>query len=120
MLDESDDAEQEPEREADFSGPIILAFLLPVFFIFRHFGRIDLGLNACVCLGMNLLAVRIRWDLRNRVWFWVVVTLVVALNVPIVLMVPWPHAWVPGIVLLPLGLADLLLTLGVVRLTEKL
>ncbi len=122
LFDESEEAgtdKEEPEKPTDYTGVIIFAIVLPVLFIFRHFGKTDMGLNVSVCLGMNLLAVRIRWDLREHFWFWGVVVLVMALNLPLIFTVQWPHAWVPGIVLLPIGLADLMVTLGALRLVEN-
>lgn len=117
LFDESDTNKSE-EKTGDFTGVVILAALVPVFFIFRHFGKTDMGLSACVCIGMNLLAIRIRWDLRRHFWFWMVVAVVGALNVPLILIVQWPRAWVPGAVLLPIGLVDLLVTLGAVYFVE--
>jgi hypothetical protein len=42
-----------------------------------------------------------------------------ALNVPLIIAIHWPHRWVPRIELLPIGLADMAATIGVVRFVEK-
>jgi hypothetical protein len=55
-----------------------------------HVGKQDLGLGVCVCLMGILLAVKLRWDLRTKPWFWGVVVLVLALNMPLIVMVKWP------------------------------
>ena len=93
--------------------------LLPVFFFFRHIGREDMGLNIGMCLGMFVIAIRIRWDLRTRFWFWGVIVLLFAFHVPFFCLIQWPHVWVPGVALLPIALADLMIILGAVRFVEK-
>jgi hypothetical protein len=57
--------------------------------------------------------------LRRRWWFWAVVVLVLALHVPVILMIKWPDRWVSRFALLPIGLADMLVTVGVVRFVQK-
>src|ERR1022692_1073441 len=98
LFDENKSDADEPEEPnpTDYTGVIILAILFPVLFFFRHIGKTDTGLNVAVCLGMCLVAIRIRWDLRTQLWFWGVIAFVLALHVPLFLMVQWPHAWVPG------------------------
>jgi hypothetical protein len=48
-----------------------------------------------------------------------VVAVVLALHVPLFFLIQWPHIWVPGLALLPIGLADVLIILGAVRFVEK-
>jgi hypothetical protein len=67
-----------------------------------------------------MLAVRIRWDLKERFWFWATIVLVLVIHVPLFLFVRWPHGRLPPISLMPLGVADLLITLGAVALAEKI
>jgi hypothetical protein len=107
------------QQGTDYSGVVIGVVLLPVFLIFRHFGRVDLALSACIILGMIMLAIRMRWDLRSRVWFWATIVFVLLLHVPLLLLVPFPHIMVNRITLLPIGLADFLITWGAVRFVEK-
>ncbi len=113
--------EQVPEKEGPWKylGLIIFACTLPAVFLFWSFGAFDMGLNVGVCLGMNTLAVGNCWDLRRHWWFWCVIILMLALNVPLIVMIHWPHRWVPRIELLPIGLADFAITVGVVRFVEK-
>lgn len=121
LFDENKSDADEPEEPnpTDYTGVIILAILFPVLFFFRHIGKTDTGLNVAVCLGMCLVAIRIRWDLRTRFWFWGVVLFVLALHVPLFFVIQWPHGWVPGVALLPIGLADVAIILGAVKFVEK-
>jgi hypothetical protein len=116
---DADSDEPEEPKPTDYTYGIILAVMLPAFFYFRHIGKTDLGLSVGICLAMCIIAIRIRWDLRKRLWFWGIVAFVLALHVPLLLIIQWPHAWVPGIALLPIGLADVLIILGAVGFVEK-
>lgn len=64
----------EPPKEespTDWSGTIIGAMLLPVFAVVTFLVNADVALTACIILGLIILAIKLRWDLRKHVWFWV-------------------------------------------------
>lgn len=122
MFDELKTEEgQEPkgQRATDYSGVIIGAITLPVLILFDYLGKFDTGLSVTICLGMNLLAVRLRWELRRCVWFWVVAALALAVEMPLALMIQWHQITINRITLLPIGVAVLLITLGAVKFVEK-
>jgi hypothetical protein len=112
-------ADAEEQNKTDYTGAIITVALLPVFLLFRQFGRVDLALPACLCLGMIMVAIRIRWDLRNHLWFWATIVFVLLLQVCAVLLIPFPYITVNRISLLPIGFADFLVILGAVHFVEK-
>jgi hypothetical protein len=116
---DSEGPSTERQKQPDYSGLIIGVALAPLLILFIYLGKEDLGRSIFVCLGIILLAIRVRWDLRKHVWFWASVGLTMALQVPVVLLVRWPKGWTPGSVVLPLGLVDLLITLGIIQLAEK-
>jgi hypothetical protein len=69
-----------------------------------------------------MFAIKVRWDLRKRVWFWAIIVFVLLLHVPLLFVFRWPqgfHGWLPAIGTLPIGLADLLIILGAVQFVEK-
>lgn len=111
---------EEDDKEPDFSGLIIAIVLLPIFFVFKHFGKTEEGLNVFLCVGVNAIAIKIRWDLRENWWFWGVMVLVVGVEIPLVLNIQWPHRWVPGVALLPIGIAGCLIAFGAIKLAERL
>lgn len=121
LFDEQNDGEREPEKNSsgNYLSLIIFACTLPVLWYFSHIGKTDLGLSIGICLAMNVVAVGMCWDLRRHWWFWVVIVLVLTLHIPVVLMIPWPNVWVSKFTLLPIGLTDLVVTVGVVRLVQK-
>ena len=115
--------EQPPQKKpTDYTGVIILAILLPVYLVFYFLGMEGMGRSVFVVLGMTMLAIRVRWDLRKRVWFWTIVVVLLLLHIPLLFVFRWPrgfHRSLPAIGMLPIGLADLLIILGAVRLVEK-
>lgn len=114
----------DPPKEkgpVDYTGLKIVAILAPVFFLFVFLGNADMGLAACIVLGMIMLAIKIRWNLRKHLWFWAIIVLILALHVPLVFMVRWPQGNVPTLFYtMPIGIADFLIILGAVGLAEKL
>jgi hypothetical protein len=121
MFDELKTEDQEPEKQktTDYSGLIIFACTLPVLLFFTHIGKTDMGLSIGICLFVNGVAAKIRWDLRRNFWFWAVIVLALALEMPLVLMIPWQHITINRITLLPIGVAALVITLGAVKFVEK-
>jgi hypothetical protein len=110
--------DSEHEGESNFLGVTIAACTLPVVFVVWAVGNLDMALNTGICLGMNILAVGNCWELRKFWWFWCVIGLMIGLNVPLIIMVHWPHQWVPRVALLPIGLADMGITVGAVRFVQ--
>jgi hypothetical protein len=117
MFDYDPPKEKEP---VDYTGLKIGGILAPVFFLITFLGNADMGLAACIVLGMVMLAIKIRWPLRKHLWFWAVIGFILALHIPLVLLVRWPQGNVPTLFYtMPLGIADFLIISGAVRLAEK-
>lgn len=111
--------EKKEKKEVDYTGLIIAAILAPVLILFIELGKGELGRAACIDLGSILFAMKIRWDLRNRVWYWAIVLVLIPLHIPLLLLVHWPGGWVPAIVSLPFAVVDCLIVLGSFRFVEK-
>jgi hypothetical protein len=116
--------EQSPTEQkgrADWTGLIIVALLAPLFFFSIYLGKAEMGFTACVALGMVILAIKLRWNLRRHAWFWVTIALILALQIPFLFIVRWAKTNIPTIVFsLPLGIADFLLISAAISLAEKL
>lgn len=78
-----------------------------------------MGLNVGICLAVNILVIRFRWGLRRHFWFWATMVSVVAAELCLVYRIKWPQHWVPGVSLLPIGLAGLLIAFGAIGFVEK-
>ena len=53
-------------------------------------------------------------------WFWVVLTIVAALNVLMILFVPWTNRWVPALAIAVIDTADLIVILAIFSIVGKL
>lgn len=94
-------------------GTAVLALLL------ISFGRFQLARPTMVSVAMVGLAITMRWKLRKHVWFWITITLLAALHLPLILFVPWTTKWIPAILLAPIGIADLYAMLWVISVLGK-
>lgn len=115
------DSYQPPEKTPpDYTGLKIVGILAPVFFVFAYFDKPDIGLSVCIVLGMTLLAIRLRWELRKHVWFWIVIAIVFLLHIPLFLILHWPQGKTPTIAYtMPLGIVDFAVILGAVGIAER-
>ncbi len=117
-----DDEQYAAERKGrtDWTGPIIVALLAPVFFFFVYLGRAQMGFTACIALGMVMVAIRFRWKLRKYPWFWGTIGLMLLLQIPLLFIVRWPHTNYPTIGFsMPLGIAEFLVVSAAISLAEK-
>ncbi len=107
MFDCDPPTEKEP---ADYTGLKIVGILAPVFFLITFLSNEDVALAACMVLGMVIFAIKMRWHLRKRVWFWVIIAFVLVLHVPLIRTVQWPKGNVPTLFYtMPLGIVDFLI-----------
>ena len=105
----------------DYTGLLIVAMLTPVFVFFAFLDKADMGLSTCIVLGMVMLAIRLRWQLRKYIWFWATIILILVFHVPLLLFVRWPQGKLPTLAYtLPIGVADFFVILGGLGLAEKL
>ena len=105
----------------DYTGLKIVLLLAPVFFVITLLADADTALSVCIVLGMIMIAVKIRWNLRRHIWFWPIIAIILALHIPLVFAVRWPKGNVPTLFYtMPLGIADFLIVSGALNLAEKL
>jgi len=92
---------------------------IPIILLFDHFGRFDLARPALVTMAVLGFAIAIKWKLRGRVWFWIIMTVFVMLHVLLILSVTWTTEWVPAAVSTGIGTIDLYVMLAIVCVVEK-
>jgi hypothetical protein len=90
-----------------------------IVLLLDHLGRFDLARPALYSIGMLGVAIAIKWKLRQHMWFWITMAVVVALHVLLLLFVPWNTKWVPAIVIIPIGIADLYAMLAILSVVGK-
>ena len=94
-------------------GSVLIAWL------FDHLGRFDLARPALFSTALFGVAIAIKWKLRRHAWFWITMAAIVALHVLLILFVPWTTKWVPAVVIIPIGIADLCAMLAVLSVVGK-
>ena len=92
----------------------------PIYILVAYIGDSGRARAASISTGMIALAARLVWDLRNRTWFWVTLAIIAVLHVPVILFIPWGDQNLTYVALLPLGLVDLGITYGILRLVENI
>ena len=63
------------------------------------------------------IATAIKRKLRRYMWFWGTMIILAALHVLLVLLVPWTPKWIPALVVILIGIADLYVMLWIVSRT---
>lgn len=115
--------EQPPAEEkqpTDYTGLIIGFMLVPVFVLVTYLRDADTALAACVVLGVTMLAVKLRWHLRNHFWFRAIIVLILALQSPLIFVVRRPQGSVPTLFYTMLvGIVDLLIILVVIDVADR-
>lgn len=92
----------------------------PLFFFFVERGDAATGRAAWVCAGIFFIAAKMRWQFRSTAWFWITLTGLLALHVPLILYVPWTNGWIPAVAILPIGALDLAIILGSIALVQRM
>jgi hypothetical protein len=98
---------------------VVMALTSPLFFVFDQIGKPGTGRAAWICAGMFLVAIKVRWELRNRLWFWSTIVALLALHIPLILYLPWTSRWIPAVGIFALGVVDCAIILGCIALIEK-
>jgi hypothetical protein len=93
---------------------------LPIWGLYAYLGDPGRGQAAWVSSAMICLAARFYWDLRKYVWFWVTITLIVLVHVPLIVLIPWPFKQLTYIAALSFGYADFGIAYGIIQLAENI
>jgi hypothetical protein len=91
----------------------------PLILLFHYFGKPALALPTLDSAAVVGIAIAMRWKLRRHVWFWITMTFLAALHLPLILFVPWTTRWIPAVVIAPFGMADLYAMLWVLSVVGK-
>jgi hypothetical protein len=96
---------------------IIAAALMA--WLFDHFGRFSLVRPTLYSVAVLGVAIAIKWKMKRQVWFWGTMAVIVALHVLLILFVPWTTKWIPAVVIIPIGIADLYAILALLSVVGK-
>ena len=92
---------------------------LAVLTFFDHFGQLALARPTMISAAMVIIAIAMRWRLKQHGWFWLTMIVLAALHVQLILFGPWTTKWVPALAIIPIGIADLYLMLWVLSVVGK-
>src|ERR1035438_889970 len=73
----------------------------PLFVVLDYLGDPGRGQAAWVGGIAIAVAARFLWDLKNRIWYWITLAIIVLLHFPMILLVPWPFKQLSYVALLP-------------------
>ena len=101
------------------SAIVIALCASPLYFLFAYLGDPGRGRAAAICAFIIIAIARGSWASRKRAWFWITLTIVALLHVPLILLIPWNNENYPGVVLLPFALLDFALVYGCFILARR-
>lgn len=95
----------------------ILSFIVFFFVVPNHSWA---GGAAIVCGLGEIMAAKAFWDRRHRPWFWLTLAAVSIVQGGMIVLIPWSKGRFPGMILLPIGLADYAAVYAVLKLVKSL
>ncbi|NYF79888.1 hypothetical protein HDF17_002208 [Granulicella arctica] len=99
---------------------VVILCMVPAFALFAYFGDSGRGRAAAGSTIVIMYAARGCWDLRRHTWFWVTLTILIALHVLLVLLVPWTSKSYPGLILFPIAAVDYAIVYGCIKLVDRM
>lgn len=85
-----------------------------------HLGRFDLGLPTLNSIAVVGYTIALKRKLAHRAWFWITMTVLAALHVPLVLFVHWTTMWVPALAIAAIDSGDFILMLAILAVVGQL
>lgn len=101
-------------------GALAAVCACPILFMFSSQGQKGRGMIAAVIAIVIIIAVRLFWELKRNVLFWIAIALIVAIHLPIISFIPWPNSHARGSGLSVIGLPDFFLVYGIFKVVHKL
>ena len=90
--------------------------LLPLW----YFGKLQYGRSTLLATATVLIIVKIYPELYGRAWFWLTMTVMAALQIPLVMLLSWPNTYISSRVMMAVVLPDAALMIGVITLVQKI
>ena len=87
--------------------------------LFDKFGKLDLVLPIVNTISVLCFTLILHSKLWRQTWFWVAMTIIVMLHVPLILLVPWGTKWVPALAIAGIDTMDICLILSIIVVLGK-
>jgi hypothetical protein len=98
----------------------IVAAVSFVFFFFIVPNQPGRGGGFAVYAVSGGMAMRACWNQRHYAWFWFALACVFVVQGAVIFFIPWSTERFPGIILVPVGLADFAFVYGILTFVQKL
>ncbi len=98
----------------------VMVGMLPICWLFDRAGRLNMVLPTFNCVAVLGFAIVLNWKLRRNAWFWITMTIIVALHVFLILSVPWTTKWVPALTIAGIDSVDFVVILTILAVAAKL
>lgn len=95
---------------------LIILIGAPTTFLFALYGKLQLALPLMNIVGVLGLMIFFKWKLRKQAWFWITMTVIAALHVPLILFVPWGTRWVPALAIAVIDSADFCVMIWIISI----
>jgi hypothetical protein len=113
-----------PDKQAKNSGVLFIMLMVIAAIIASDVAKQHMQSNAAVGVGgctiVVLAVAKIRWDLKREWWFWVALFFGAALQLPLIIFMPWAAPHLTGIGAMAFAVPGFLVALGCVFLAEKM
>jgi phosphatidylserine synthase len=97
-----------------FFGSLALCWVL------NRFGRLEESIPIAGGSAMCAIAVRLKWELRDRPWFWITMAIVVVIHILLIVNIPWTSRWIPSIAMAAVASADLIVIIIIIAVVQRL
>ena len=98
----------------------VMAGTAALYSLFDYIGRVELTIPVLASVAAFVLILVVKWRLRRYVWFWVTITLLAAIHVAMLWLVPWTKKWVPAATTTGVGIIDIFAMLGIISIVGHL
>jgi bacteriorhodopsin len=90
-------------------GLILGISSLALFFVFVLMGEAERGKIGAFSFFAISMSLRIRWEKRQRTWFWTAFTVIVMIHIAAIFLVKWTPERNPAIIFAPFTILDIFL-----------
>ena len=113
-------AENDKKKSTILWAIVAVIAVVPIVALFHYIGKPASGFPAALSVLMLAIAVKVRWELSRRPWFWITIAALAIVHAPLVWFNPWSTRWVPSFIVTPFCIVDGLAILGIITFVEKL
>jgi hypothetical protein len=98
---------------------VLIVVSVPIYWLFDHADSLRLGLPTVISVGVVGFTMMVKWRMRHAVWFWITITVLAAVHVPLILFVPWTTKWVPAPAIAAVASADFIVMLVIIDVVAR-